>query len=136
MIAGMHAAASNSLCTVAFACMVMYVTLYMDTCMVGGPTTTTTTTSSLGNNTTNTTTNTTTTTTALSSFGPQNMCLALFRSTPFAQIVVAVVAVYIMILFLISLALAFVSSPQVNILQNPAWSHCVTKLEHGRKKIF
>lgn len=81
---GMHAAVSNSLCTAAFLCFMTYLTLYMDTCLLG------------------------------STLPAENMCLALFRNTPFPQIVVAVVAVYIMMLFLVSLALAFVSCPQVS----------------------
>lgn len=85
----MHAAVSNSLCTAAFLCFMTYVTLYMDTCLSN------------------------------SNLPAENMCLALFRNTPFPQIVVAVVAVYIMMLFLVSLALAFVSCPQVSA----AWLH-------------
>ena len=80
----MHSAVSNSLCTAAFLCFMTYLTLYMDTCLMG------------------------------STLPSENMCLALFRNTPFPQIVVAVVSVYIMMLFFVSLALAFVSCPQAS----------------------
>jgi hypothetical protein len=96
----MHAAVSNSLCTAAFLCFMTYVTLYMDTCLLN------------------------------SNLPAENMCLALFRNTPFPQIVVAVVAVYIMMLFLVSLALAFVSCPQVS----PAWLHMYQLGYQGKKK--
>ena len=108
-IAGMHSAVSNSLCTAAFLCFMTYLTLYMDTCLFG---------SSSG------------------SLPAENMCLALFRNTPFPQIVVAVVAVYVMMLFFVSLALAFVSCPQVScprVLQNSAWL-CMRQLGHTEKK--
>lgn len=39
-------------------------------------------------------------------------CIVLFRTTPMAHIVVGTEVVYIMIMFLVSLALAFVSTPQ------------------------
>ena len=76
---GLHAAVSNSLCTVTFLCSFTYVSLYVDACVSG-------------------------------SAGTQ-MCMALFRTTPMPHLVGGIVSVYVMIMFLVSLALAFVSCP-------------------------
>ena len=42
----------------------------------------------------------------------KDMCTLLFRNTPFPDIVLAIISSYLLIMFLVSVALAFVSSPQ------------------------